>query len=768
MMVNNKNNMDLLKEILSYVFLILFTSITVIFTLKLWNKDLSVPFSYSIDAFGPLKEVKNLILGNGLYEMPQLAAPLGGTEQFTIKGFIWHFFILKILTLFLDEPGLVINLYYLLGFPLTAVTAFWVARKCRIDRFIAMAISIAYCLLPYHFYKGTFHIFYASYYLIPLACLVIIALFFQNNSNIRIFKNKKNTIIYSVIISLLIGLSDTYYGAFFCILLLFTGIVGAFYNKKVKCLIQSIIYIILTGIAIIGAIAPTWLYTFFYGGSNVFSSERSIYDIELYSLKLSHLILPMHGHRIDFLNNIRIAYDQNSIAAHESSYTALGLIMALGLLFSIFCVFIRVKNRNEAAIVFCGKINLFILLLCSIGGFNVLIGMFLTTSIRSYARIVVYLAFFSVLSVAFILNDICSLIACKWKHMAPVGISVILICIAVWDQTSPNFAQLGYYEVFSNSINRPYEETKVMYESDRKFVEEIEENVSEGAMVLQLPIVSDSIYDVFPSGKTGAYGVVRPFLHSSGKIRWSQGAQKGDQNDRWLKVLQTYQYQDIIKIASIVGFSGVYIDTSGFNENDLNIVLSYLDEITEVEPIISDLGDLYYYDLKNYNNMMKTNLAEGIEESKELLLQIGRLDNYYTIEGKNLNYLGDYYAINNGMLMGKGSLQFGPYIDLAAGTYKISVYGANLSEVQVSAYTNGDSINCLLDINDLVCTQNKITYYINSDHALEKLECSIQCDNNTVISKYEIEKIDNQKLELSELSEKVQEILKNVDSKKDK
>ena len=141
------------------MFLAVLTVIILGYVLKLWDKDLTIPFSYNIDALGPLKEIKNMILGNSLYEMPQLGAPLGGTEQLTIKGFLWHFLMLKILTLFTNEVGLVINMYYLIGFPITSLIMFWVLRKLKINRIFSMVFSIVFCFLPYHFYKGTFHIF---------------------------------------------------------------------------------------------------------------------------------------------------------------------------------------------------------------------------------------------------------------------------------------------------------------------------------------------------------------------------------------------------------------------------------------------------------------------------------------------------------------------------------------------------------------------------------------------------------------------------------
>lgn len=755
------NNYERFIEIGYYIFLALLTILMLSFVLKLWDKDLTVPFSYTIDAFGPLKEVKNMILGNGLYNMPQLAAPLGGTEELTVKGFLWHFLWLKILTFFTDQPGLVINLYFLIGFPLTSMTSFWVLRRFNVKRILAAVLSIVYCFLPYHFYKGTFHIFYASYYLIPLACLVIICLLMDKTKD-KIFSSQKQFLVFSIIICVLIGISDTYYGAFLCILLFFSGIYATFIHKRIKPLVNSFIYIFVTGISVLIAISPTIIYTVVNKTENVFSGERSLYDIELYSLKLTHLLLPMHGHRIDFLNNLRINYDSNSIMAPESSYVALGIIMALSFLISIFFVFIRINCRSREEICILGKINLFIILLCSIGGLNVFIGMFLTTSIRSYARIIVFLAFFSALAGSLILNDIIDKIKIKYRKLAQIILAIIILAIVIVDQTSGNFSKLGYYEVFSNSINMPYDEIKDVYESDEKFVKEVEASIDDGDMILQFPIISNSIYDSFPNGASGAYGMIRPFLHSSGKAKWSHGAQKGDKNDKWLSVLKTYSYEDIIKIASIIGFRGVYIDSKGFDQNDLNILLEYLDEITGEEPIISPNGDLYYYDLKNYNKEVRDSLKNDLDKCKEKVSKLGDLNNYYVINAADLYYEGEYKKTDDGVKMKNGTIQFGPYINLPSGKYKITLYGENLKLADIQAYTDADNIGHNLNIDILEKTNKKIVYEINSKEAYNKLECYVKCNEDSIIEKYEIEKVDGGK-DLSKFKKEIDIILSKID-----
>ena len=276
-------------------------------------------------------------------------------------------------------------------------------------------------------------------------------------------------------------------------------------------------------------------------------------------------------------------------------------------------------------------------------------------------------------------------------------------------------------------------------------------------MIFQLPIVADSIYNTFPNGNSGAYGLIRPYLHSSGKVRWSQGAQKGDKNDNWLKQLSQYSYQDIIYASSIVGFSGVYIDKTGLSQDDFNYLDDYLKQITDSQPIISKKKDLYYYDLSKYNDYVGRSISNR-DEYKDVLLQLGRLNGYYSYDAEELYYSGDMEVASEGVHMKKNTIQFGPYINLNSGVYEIKISGENLKNVSVSAYTNKDSINCRLDINGLSQEDNQIIYRIQSDNAMEELECSITANEDVSIEKYEISKVEEGNISLNELKEKVDEI----------
>jgi phosphoglycerol transferase len=66
----------------------------------------------------------------------------------------FHFVLIKLLSLFTSDHALVINLFYLLTFPLTALTALYFFRHFKFSFGPAVVGSLLYAFLPYHFFRS--------------------------------------------------------------------------------------------------------------------------------------------------------------------------------------------------------------------------------------------------------------------------------------------------------------------------------------------------------------------------------------------------------------------------------------------------------------------------------------------------------------------------------------------------------------------------------------------------------------------------------------
>jgi phosphoglycerol transferase len=69
-----------------------------------------------------------------------------------------------------------VNVFYLLQFPLIALTALWTLRRLRVPTWPAIACAVLYSLAPYHFYRGELHLWLAGYWAVPLGLFLVLKL----------------------------------------------------------------------------------------------------------------------------------------------------------------------------------------------------------------------------------------------------------------------------------------------------------------------------------------------------------------------------------------------------------------------------------------------------------------------------------------------------------------------------------------------------------------------------------------------------------------
>src|SRR5262249_50062665 len=103
---------------------------------------------------------------------------LGAPYELDMRDFpanpTFHFLVLRFLSLFSSHPALLVNLYFVLTFPLTAVAGMAALRSMKLPYGLALLGGVLYAFLPYHFWRGESHLVLAGYYLVPLAIMVIV------------------------------------------------------------------------------------------------------------------------------------------------------------------------------------------------------------------------------------------------------------------------------------------------------------------------------------------------------------------------------------------------------------------------------------------------------------------------------------------------------------------------------------------------------------------------------------------------------------------
>ncbi len=85
-----------------------------------------------------------------------------------------HFLLIKAISLASRHSGKVMNLYFILTFPLTTLLALIVFRRFQVAYLPALVGSLLFAFTPYHFFRGEKHLFLAAYYLVPLVIMIAV------------------------------------------------------------------------------------------------------------------------------------------------------------------------------------------------------------------------------------------------------------------------------------------------------------------------------------------------------------------------------------------------------------------------------------------------------------------------------------------------------------------------------------------------------------------------------------------------------------------
>ena len=144
----------------------------VIWAMSLWRADLRAPFNYDGDALFNVTLVK-VIMEQGWYSHTEaLGAPAGMHLEGYPVGDNLVCTLLKTMSLFSSDPVLLTNLFFLATFPLVALSALYSLRRFGVSAPVALLASLLYTWLPYHFWRGTVHLYFTAYFLVPPAILV--------------------------------------------------------------------------------------------------------------------------------------------------------------------------------------------------------------------------------------------------------------------------------------------------------------------------------------------------------------------------------------------------------------------------------------------------------------------------------------------------------------------------------------------------------------------------------------------------------------------
>jgi len=571
------------------------------FAYEIWSADFRMPWQ---PLQGDFAQYAAMIF-KGLAENPwylhndSLGAPLGLDLYDYPTPDLLLLAVVKLGTFFTKNPFLVMNVVFAASFPLVAIVTAYALRRLGARAASALAASLVYAMLAYHHMRGVGHVFLsAGYWTVPLAVVVAVDimrgtpfLFVRRESRLRLALGAPGT-RFALGVAGLVGLTGLVYYPFFSVFcLLVAGGVGAL---RGRCILPLARAVALSGIVAIGLLvnlAPTIGYHRSNGSASLLEREPS--DAEIFGLKISHMVLPVPGHRIDAVMHFRERYDAKAPLSNENVTAALGVAASVGFLYLLASLLVaREKDERVHAL---SVLSLACVVLGTIGGVGALVAFAVAPNIRGYNRISVYIAFCGLAAVALLLDRAAARLA---RPRSFAVLLAVFALVAVFDEVPRGLA----------AVRRV---AKDSYERERGLVARMEAALPPGASVFQLPYVA------FPeNGRVNGledYTMLRPYLVARG-LRFSHGAMRGRRADDWSQKMAARPTRELVDALSYAGFSGIHVTRDALPDRGaaLDAELSAL-----LGPALtSEGGGTAFYSLVAHASALRAHAGDAAWEAK--------------------------------------------------------------------------------------------------------------------------------------------------------
>jgi phosphoglycerol transferase len=562
--------------------------VAAVFLLELGTADLRVPFYYDGDALAYGYAFKSVVDHGWYWTNPSVGAP-AGLELYDfpfVAHDSFHLLLVKAMSLFSGDWGLLFNLYFLLGFPLITLSAMAVFRHFRVGYGPAIVGSVLYSFLPSRLIKAQGHLFLDVFYEVPLAILVLLWVCGEDPPLARdrgggrwpILEISRGRSLAALLICALSASTSLYY-SFFAGCLLVAG--GVWASVERRSLRNAVSGVALAGAIVIGLGAnalPTVIYHLRHG-PNAEVGVRNSGEAELYGMKIVQLLLPTDAHRLLPLRQIKDRYNSKAPLLGENGATSLGLVGDVGFLVLLGTVLTgrRAQRTPDELLRPLSVLNAIAVLLATIGGFGSLFAVLVSPQVRTYCRMNVLIGFFALFAVVILLERL-------QRRLPRVGGLALPVVLAV-----------GLLDQSTSAAIKPYAATKKEYASDADLVHRIEATVPQGTAIFELPFVG--FPEVPPVNNMSSFEPFRPYLHSR-SLRWSFPSMRGRPGEAFPRDVSQREPSKMVETLAAVGFGGILINRHGYVDSGAAIEAD-LRNVLDAKPLTSESG-LVFFSLADY------------------------------------------------------------------------------------------------------------------------------------------------------------------------
>lgn len=593
---------------------------------RVWDLRWEVPiYEDGSDARAIASQLKTINETGWWLHNPRLNFPYGQFHaDFPSGGESLQLFALKLLMWITPGYGQTMNAYYLGGFGVVAAVTFLVVRHLRLAFPIALVFALAFTFLPYHFAHQQEHLHRSTYFSAPLGCLLLLwALSWRTRflvdpdppPGVRWSSNlRRGRVAAAIGLAAVIGMTETMATAFTMTLLGASAIVAALrWREPQRLLVAAALIAVLAGSFFVVS-APT-VVRIAKEGKNPVAGIRQIADGESYSIMVSRLLFPDASHRVPGWAHLGERVRINSTLPQDGGQYigVIGIAGFVGGLIALLGRGLRMPRRRdprppedrEALMDHASLLMTLCLLVAMVAGFNTILGLLGFSQVRTWDRIVMFIAFFAFLVSSIWFERLGEIIRRRVRRSGPVlaMLTVAVGAFALWDMVPP--------------VHRDYPALTASWVSDERFVTTIEKQMPDGAAIFELPVVPYP--ETPPVVRMRDYDLLRGYDHDDGTLRWSYAGIKGRPESDWQLALRD-RVDPVKALPALlgVGYDGVWVDTFGYADGGADI-RARLQRATRSRPLESENHRLLFFDLRGYKARLARSEAELDADTKRVL-----------------------------------------------------------------------------------------------------------------------------------------------------
>lgn len=512
---------------------------------------LDAPLAYGGDAVYYQAMIQGA-LDNGWYlDNPSLGRPAGqDLRPFPVSDGWALWLLIKALGLLTPDAAVVMNLFYWLGFPLAALSAYFVNRRLGACPAVAACTGLLFAFLPFRLLRYG-HLFLSATFLVPPVVLVAVRLYqgrlpFLNDGEGRGGLPRRS--LFASAIAVLLGPGGVYYALFGAFFVMLAGAGRAAMARRPAPLVAAGLFTILTGSSLGLTLAPSICYRTTQS-ANADRVSRLASSSEVYALKPTQLLFPVPEHRLRLARRFREEYDQSGAPLlNENGTASLGVVGSLGFLALLGWRFFR-RSEEGGPMDALARLNVAGVLLGVCGGLGAVVAFLGFPWIRAYNRISVYLAAFALAAAALMLQRLADRVATTPRRRA--GFLCLLTLVAL----------LGALDQVPRNLASRSRLAAEAYAADRDFARRIEQRAGARANLFQLPYVP--FPEAPPVGAIPPYAMLTPYVHAPG-LSLVSGGVLGTVPDLWYRRAARLPTDAMLDTIVRAGFTALYVDRRGY------------------------------------------------------------------------------------------------------------------------------------------------------------------------------------------------------------